>query len=178
MRCSPSLAEFWQQGSFTIMGIRALIPASFTSGWRAVERQPGIRFSSAATQERQHGKRAKTRHPEPAHPTWQKEWFLAVSLGTCLLFLVAGTALDAALHNPAVLALVFIFLFAVILGSAMSVVRHAEHIAVVLGQPYGTLVLTLSVTFVEVASISAVMLHGENNPTLVRDTLIAVVMII
>ncbi len=47
-----------------------------------------------------------------------------------------------------------------------------------LGEPYGTLVLTLSVTFIEVASISAVMLHGENNPTLVRETLIAVVMII
>jgi Ca2+:H+ antiporter len=29
-----------------------------------------------------------------------------------------------------------------------------------------------------VMSISAVMLHGQNNPTLVRDTLIAVIMII
>jgi Ca2+:H+ antiporter len=66
----------------------------------------------------------------------------------------------------------------VILGSAVCVVRQAECIASFLGEPYGTLVLTLSVTFIEVASISAVMLHGANNPTLVRDTLIAVVMII
>ena len=47
-----------------------------------------------------------------------------------------------------------------------------------LGEPFGTLILTLSVTFIEVMSISAVMLHGDNNPTLVRDTLFAVIMII
>jgi Ca2+:H+ antiporter len=40
------------------------------------------------------------------------------------------------------------------------------------------LVLTLSVTAIEVMSISAVMLHGENNPALVRDTLFSVVMIL
>jgi Ca2+:H+ antiporter len=48
----------------------------------------------------------------------------------------------------------------------------------VVGEPYGTLVLTLSVTAIEVLSISAVMLHGENNPTLVRDTLFAIIMIL
>jgi Ca2+:H+ antiporter len=160
------------------MGIRGFIPAGLTTCLRALEPQTGIRFFSVATHDRRHGKRLKTHNTDPAHPTWQREWFLGVSLGTCLVFFLAGTPLDAALQNPAGLALTFVFLFAVILGSAMSVVRHAEHLAVMLGQPYGTLVLTLSVTFVEVASISAVMLHGENNPTLVRDTLIAVVMII
>src|SRR4029078_11437130 len=38
--------------------------------------------------------------------------------------------------------------------------------------------LTLSVTFVEVASIAAIMSHGANNPTLARDTMFAVVLII
>jgi Ca2+:H+ antiporter len=47
-----------------------------------------------------------------------------------------------------------------------------------LGEPFGTLILTLSVTFIEVMSISAIMLHGENNPTLVRDTLLSVIMIV
>ncbi|MEJ0048518.1 MAG: hypothetical protein WDN04_22205 [Rhodospirillales bacterium] len=47
-----------------------------------------------------------------------------------------------------------------------------------MGEPYGTLILTISVTFIEVVSISAVMLHGKNNPTLARDTLFAVVMIV
>jgi Ca2+:H+ antiporter len=58
------------------------------------------------------------------------------------------------------------------------VVRHADQVADVLGEPYGTLVLTLSVTAIEVMSITAVMLHGANNPTLVRDTLFAIIMIV
>ncbi len=106
------------------------------------------------------------------------ESFLVVSVGTCLAFVFAGHGLERSLANPAGLALVFVWLFAVILGSAIAVTRQAEHIAVFLGEPFGTLVLTLAVTFIEVTSISAVMLHGQNNPTLVRDTLIAVVMII
>jgi Ca2+:H+ antiporter len=110
--------------------------------------------------------------------SWRAEWFLAVSLTTCLIFAVAENSLHSSLNNPLVLAFVFFWLFGVILGSAMSVVRHAEHLAALLGEPYGTLVLTLSVTFIEVMSISAVMLHGQNNPSLVRDTLIAVIMII
>jgi Ca2+:H+ antiporter len=65
-----------------------------------------------------------------------------------------------------------------VLGSALSVVRHADHLAERLGEPYGTLILTLAVTSIEVMAISAVMLHGDNNPTLARDTLFAVVMII
>ncbi len=82
------------------------------------------------------------------------------------------------LATPLWLGLIFIWLFGVILGSAILVARHADGVAEILGEPYGTLVLTLSVTSIEVMSISAVMLHGENNPTLVRDTLFAIVMII
>ena len=93
-------------------------------------------------------------------------------------FLSCGEALDSALANPLVLKATFLLLFSVILGSALSVVRHAEHLAVRLGEPFGTLILTLSVTFIEVMSISAIMLHGENNPTLVRNTLLSVIMIV
>jgi hypothetical protein len=39
------------------------------------------------------------------------------------------------------------------LGSALSVVRHADRLAVRLAEPYGTLILTLSITVIEVASI-------------------------
>jgi Ca2+:H+ antiporter len=106
------------------------------------------------------------------------EWFLGVSLATALAFALSGTKLLSGLSNPLWLAFIFIWLFVVILGSALSVVRHADHVAEILGEPYGTLVLTLAVTAIEVMSISAVMLHGENNPTLVRDTLFAIVMII
>jgi Ca2+:H+ antiporter len=85
---------------------------------------------------------------------------------------------EARLSQPAHLVGIFAWLFVAILGSALSVVRHADRLAMRLGEPYGTLILTLSVTIIEVASITAIMLHGENNPTLTRDTLFAVVMII
>ena len=106
------------------------------------------------------------------------EWFLAVSAATSLAFLVSGGALLGELSSPPWLGFVFLWLFAAVLGSALCVVRHAERLAVRLGEPYGTLILTLSITFIEVMSISAVMLHGANNPTLTRDTLFAVVMIV
>ncbi len=106
------------------------------------------------------------------------EWFLGVSLATSLAFALAADRLFDNLTGPLWFGLIFIWLFGVVLGSALAVVRHADHVAEILGEPYGTLVLTLSVTAIEVMSISAVMLHGANNPTLVRDTLFAIVMII
>ena len=110
--------------------------------------------------------------------SFRTEWFLAASIGTGLAFLAWGDAMLGRLSSPWWLAFIFAWLFATVLGSALSVVRHADHLAVALGEPYGTLVLTLSITFIEVVSISAVMTHGERNPTLARDTLFAVVMII
>jgi Ca2+:H+ antiporter len=108
----------------------------------------------------------------------REEWFMGISYLSSVAFLCFKGWLMGNLSNPFSLALIMAWLFVAILGSVLSVVRHADHLAVRLGEPYGTLILTLAVTAVEVISISAVMLHGENNPTLVRDTLIAVVMII
>jgi Ca2+:H+ antiporter len=107
-----------------------------------------------------------------------KEWFLLASAATCLVFWQAGHRMFVNLSNPWWLTLVFVWLFAMVLGSAICVVRHADRLAERLGEPYGTLILTLSVTSIEVMSISAVMMHGANNPTLARDTLFAVTMII
>lgn len=109
---------------------------------------------------------------------WSREWFLLASATTCLVFWQAGHRMFVNLSNPWWLALVFAWLFAMVLGSAICVVRHADHLAEHLGEPYGTLILTLSVTSIEVMSIAAVMMHGANNPTLARDTLFAVTMII
>jgi Ca2+:H+ antiporter len=117
--------------------------------------------------------------PVAGHPAfWRSDWFLAITLPSCAVFWVAGDAFYAHLANPLVLAAVFLWLFGVILGSALWVVRHAEVLAASLGEPSGTLILTLAVTFIEVMTISAIMLHGENNPTLVRDTVLSVIMII
>jgi Ca2+:H+ antiporter len=88
------------------------------------------------------------------------EWFLGFSGGTCLVFLLYGDTPFARLAEPTWLALIFLWLFMAVLGSALSICRHAEQLASRLGEPYGTLLLTLSVTFVEVTSIATVMLHG------------------
>jgi Ca2+:H+ antiporter len=108
----------------------------------------------------------------------RSEWFLGVGAATSIAFMLFEDELFAGLANPVWLSLLFAWLFAVVLGCAVGVVRHAERLSEILGEPYGTLVLTLSITAIEVMSISAVMLHGDNNPTLVRDTLFSVVMIV
>src|SRR5580692_469979 len=108
----------------------------------------------------------------------REEWILSVSVATSLIFLCFGSSIMAGLDKPLWLVFIFVWLFTVILGSVLCVVRHADHLAIKLGEPYGTLILTLAVTAVEVMSISAMMLHGAGKPTLVRDTLFAVVMII
>src|SRR6266567_3411603 len=108
----------------------------------------------------------------------REEWFLGISLLSSVICLCFGRVMMRGLSNPTVLILIFVWLFLVVLGSVISVVRHADHVALRLGEPFGTLILTLAVTAIEVISISTMMLHGENNPTLVRDTLFAVVMII
>ena len=79
--------------------------------------------------------------------------------------------------RPGPLAVTFVWLFVGVLWSAISVVRHADYLAIRCGEPYGTLILTLSAITIEVIMISAAMLHGENNPTLARDMMFAVVMI-
>lgn len=108
----------------------------------------------------------------------RKERTLPVAVLTMLAFVAYGDRLSSGLGNPVLLAVLFAWLFGVILMAALSVVRHADELAERLGEPYGTLILTLTITAIEVVAISAVMFHGDNNPTLVRDTLFAVVMII
>jgi len=105
------------------------------------------------------------------------EFPLLIGLVTGAIFFAAGSQLVEIIAHPARLIGVFIWLFAVILWSAMCVVRHAECLAVKLGEPYGTLILTLSAISIEVVMISTAMLHGANNPTLGRDAIFAVVMI-
>ena len=113
----------------------------------------------------------------------REEWMLAVSAVTSLVLLLAGEEVAAAATGLPGLVLLFLWLFAMVIGAGLSVVRHADHIAIRLGEPYGTLILTLAVTAIELIAISAMTLHGAEdaasagNP-LVRDTIFAVVMII
>jgi Ca2+:H+ antiporter len=105
------------------------------------------------------------------------EFPLLVGLGTIAIFLVVGSDLNELTTRALPLLGVFVWLFAVILWSAVCVVRHADCLAIKFGEPYGTLILTLSAISIEVVMISTAMLHGANNPTLGRDAIFAVIMI-
>ncbi|MEA1263867.1 calcium:proton antiporter [Microbacterium sp. STF-2] len=69
-------------------------------------------------------------------------------------------------------------IIAVILVCAFGVVKQAEALAHRLGDPYGSLVLTLSIVLIEVILISAVMLGPGEHATIARDSVMAVSMII
>lgn len=108
----------------------------------------------------------------------KREWPLAAILATTGLFLVFGTRWLADLSGAAWFAFISAWLLAAMFLSAFAVVRHAEALAVKLGEPYGTLILTLAITGIEVAMIAAIMYTGKGNSTLARDAMMAVVMIV
>jgi len=89
-----------------------------------------------------------------------------------------GSALFVGPFTPEVYSALFVVLFVIMLMLSFSAVRHADHLAGLLGEPYGTLILTIAVITIEVALISGVMLSGGANPTLARDTMMAVLMIV
>src|SRR5216110_894604 len=107
----------------------------------------------------------------------RREFPLLIGLGTAAIFFAAGSQLVELIAHPVALIGIFVWLFAVIFWSAISVVRHADCLAIKLGEPYGTLILTLAAISIEVVMISTAMLHGANNPTLGRDAIFAVMMI-
>jgi len=108
-------------------------------------------------------------------PMPKSAWiFPALSI---VLFIVATT-----MHytfTPSLAGLVFSAALAVILfGTVFAAVHHAEVIAQRIGEPFGTLLLTLAVTIIEVALIATIMLGENQVSTLARDTVFAVVMIV
>ncbi|MDL2405127.1 calcium:proton antiporter [Rhizobium calliandrae] len=67
-------------------------------------------------------------------------------------------------------------LVATIILVSMRVAHHAEILAMKVGDPYGTMILTLSAVSVEVIML-AILIGGESSPTLVRDTIYSAVML-
>ncbi|GGO50194.1 ionic transporter y4hA [Streptomyces lasiicapitis] len=97
-------------------------------------------------------------------------WTAAVPvLGVVLLALTWGRDLSGV-----VVALVT----AVLAGAVLAAVHHAEVIAHRVGEPFGSLVLAVAVTIIEVALIVTLMADGgDKSSTLARDTVFAAVMI-
>ena len=95
------------------------------------------------------------------------------------VLLFAGATALGLTFTPSAGGLVFAaVLLAVLFGTVFAAVHHAEVIAERIGEPYGTLLLTLAVTIIEVALIATIMLGDKPVPTLARDTVFAVVMIV
>ncbi len=109
---------------------------------------------------------------------FKSEFSLWVGIVTILIVFVFGGSWFADLSNYFWYSFLFTWLFIVIAWLAFSVVRHADALAMLLGEPFGTVILTLSVILIEVVMISAVMITGADTPTLGRDTLFSVLMIV
>ena len=70
----------------------------------------------------------------------------------------------------------FAILFMVIIYASMSVAHHAEMLAEKFGEPYGTLILTISAVVVEIVIIVIMMMHAQS-PILARDTIYSAIML-
>lgn len=107
-----------------------------------------------------------------------REWPLLVALGVLGILLAAPGAVAPLLGSSVLLILFLLLLCGVILAEAVAIVRHAEALAHQLGEPYGTLLLTLAITGLEVLMVAFVMSTGDPKPALARDTMYSVVMLV
>ena len=100
-------------------------------------------------------------------------------IATLVLAIILQLGIVSAEHAVVPVRIVLSLLaIALVFATVFAALRHAEAIAHHIGEPYGTLVLTFAVTTIEVSVIVAMMLHGENNPTLARESVFSTVMII
>jgi Ca2+:H+ antiporter len=108
----------------------------------------------------------------------RREWPLLFSGVVTVLFLVFGKRWLGDLSSMPWFVLMLTILFTAIMTAAFAVVRHAESLAEQVGEPYGTLILTLSMSGMEMMMIAAVMLTSHGESSLGRDTMMAIVMIV
>lgn len=103
---------------------------------------------------------------------------LGVAWVTVALFLLfGGTWLQEPISNP-VAALLFLWLFATMVWSAFGAIKVADKLAEVLGEPLGSLVLTLTIIGLEGMLIGIAILTSDSGATIGRDTLFDANMII
>ena len=130
-------------------------------------------------------------HPDSQTPTQARSsdgWRALLSRSTTMtlaivwlvsiVVLTLGRDLIAHPPNVAVAVGVFLIVLAAIMVAAFGVVHQAENLAHKLGEPFGTLILTLTVVIIEVVLISSVMLGPSGSSTIARDSVFAVMMII
>ena len=104
---------------------------------------------------------------------------LPILIGLSALFSIEFSGVMAwLLVQPTAIVLTGLGLLSgVVLVLSKSVANQADRVAELIGQPYGTLVLTAAVMTIELALVASTMLTGESNQTLARDSMFSVVMI-
>jgi Ca2+:H+ antiporter len=113
-----------------------------------------------------------TANTEKSPPLLPPKWTIAAPL------FAGGILLAAAFGAP--MNGIFVALISIgVAGGVFAAVHHADVVAHRVGEPYGTLVLALAVTLIEVALIVSLMIAGgAGAAALARDTVFAAVMII
>ena len=104
----------------------------------------------------------------------RQEKFLLLAAGIGIVaYLVEHSILEAGKFASLVAAALLV---GVIVLVSTRVAHHAEILAHKVGDPYGTMILTLSAVAVEVI-ILAILMNNSPSPTLVRDTIYSAVML-
>jgi len=125
-------------------------------------------------------------HPRSAQPLTAatssvppQTWLLLIAAWAVVgAFTVFGAGWLGPSMTPVTAGIAFAALFVTILAASFGVVKEADHLAHALGEPYGTLILTLSIVLIEVVLIASVLLGPGDFPTIGRDSIFAVLMII
>ncbi|GAL87388.1 calcium/proton antiporter [Sporocytophaga myxococcoides] len=98
------------------------------------------------------------------------QWTVSLPLLACLLFF------SGYIYENVTFQIIAGFL---LIGSVMSAVHHSEIIAHRVGEPYGTIILAVAITIIEVSVIVSLMISGgEESVSLARDTVYAATMLI
>jgi Ca2+:H+ antiporter len=99
-------------------------------------------------------------------------------LWALLIPIAASALLAVALVLPVGVALAIVCALG-LMGAVIAAVHHAEVVAHRVGEPFGTLVLAIAITIIEVALILSMMLAGgPDKATLPRETIFSAIMII
>lgn len=107
----------------------------------------------------------------------KKEFPFILALAALVLCYTAGKS-SFILSSFLFETLMFFVIFGVIIYAAIGVVRHAEFLARKLGEPYGTMVLTFSAVTVEIIMVATMMLNGDEDPLIARETIYSTLMIL
>ncbi len=82
------------------------------------------------------------------------------------------------LFHPFSFGILFFWLFFLVIWDSFEIAHHIEILAASIRAPFGTLILTLCATSVEIVSMVNIMIVSNDNPALVRDTIYAILMIV